>query len=62
MIREYAEIGSQAKLRIWCSNECKSSSLFTRIVNVLWLKLIIKIISPHHASLAELVQQLSSEQ
>ena len=42
--------------------ECKSSSLFTRIVNVLWLKLIIKIISPHHASLAELVQQLSSEQ
>ena len=27
---EYAEIGSQAKLRIWCSKECKSSSLFTR--------------------------------
>ena len=30
-INEYAEIGSQAKLRIWYSLECKSSSLFTRI-------------------------------
>lgn len=32
-LREYAEIGSQAKLRIWCSLECKSSSLFTRKKN-----------------------------